>query len=111
MYSFSLPHTLCLTQHLLRPFWGLMNESDRPWHYDAVVYLCCELPLHTRQRYRSLKPSTMQLLLSRRAQAEKGVAECLAGLDREIGNINRWQFQVGGQQWRPVLESQADTGA
>jgi hypothetical protein len=56
-------------QFLLSKFWGLMNERDRPWHFEAVVHLCCKLPKPARLFYRRLKPSTLQRILARRAQA------------------------------------------
>lgn len=60
-------------QLLLGKFWGLMHEADRPWQREVVLHLCCTLPPEARRRYRALRPSTMQQLLSRRAQV-RGMA-------------------------------------
>ncbi|KAG1678878.1 hypothetical protein FOA52_003546 [Chlamydomonas sp. UWO 241] len=79
---------------LLSKFWGLMNEADRPWHFDAVMHLTCRLPKPSRLMYRRVKPSTMQRLLARRERVERAVVGACEDAHKEQRWINRWQAQV-----------------
>ncbi|GLI59622.1 hypothetical protein VaNZ11_001488 [Volvox africanus] len=56
-------------------FWDLMNERDRPWHFDVVVHLCTALSPYTCERYNSVTAGTMQGILAQRAKAERAVRD------------------------------------
>lgn len=56
------------SQARLSKFWGLMCEADRPWQRRVIVHLAVELPPPACYRYQQLKPSSMQQVISERAQ-------------------------------------------
>ncbi|GIL58642.1 hypothetical protein Vafri_13646 [Volvox africanus] len=58
-----------------KKFWDLMNERDRPWHFDVVVHLCTALSPYTCERYNSVTAGTMQGILAQRAKAERAVRD------------------------------------
>ncbi len=57
-----------MSQIRFKKFWDLMNERDRPWHYDTILHLCTALSPYTCRTYSSVTAGTMQGILSQRAQ-------------------------------------------
>eukprot|EP00955_Chlamydomonas_euryale_P083577 363870-Chlamydomonas_euryale.AAC.2 len=76
-----------------------MNERDRPWHFDAVVQLCCRLPRPARTAYRALQPPTMQRLLARRARAERALADAMDAARTMQRQLDRLEHQVDAKVW------------
>lgn len=59
-----LPAVPGVSQVRYKKFWDLMNERDRPWHFDVVVHFCTKLSPYTCERYDSVTASTMQGILA-----------------------------------------------
>lgn len=59
---------MSVSQARLPKFWGLMCEADRPWQREVIVHIAIGLPPPACFRYQQLKPSSMQQVISERAQ-------------------------------------------
>ncbi|GLC76352.1 hypothetical protein PLESTF_001770300 [Pleodorina starrii] len=103
-----------------KKFWDLMNERDRPWHFDVVVHLCTALSPYTCGRYFSVTAGTMQGILAQRAKAERAVRDLredcrtlqrrLAGMTIRMARSGR---PVSGEQLYQMerLEVQVSAGS
>ncbi|MEW5296962.1 MAG: hypothetical protein WDW36_000205 [Sanguina aurantia] len=78
----------------LSKFWGLMCEADRPWQRRVIVHLAVELPPPACYRYQQLKPSSMQQVISERAQVEKQCWAHHEELSWHMRQLQRWYSQA-----------------